>query len=258
MYYHVWIEYRESRNKSNKNEYLFDLTEKEKILKDILKPYKSNKQLIINGRFLDKEDVLRIQVVKTSKSTKELLNIAYSRLAPGVICVYHKEHVAFDKSNSTDITTELLDTIEENESMISGESIANHLHSKIKEVALQKYLDGYYADAVEAGIKEINSRLKKMYKKFKTEELDGADLFAKVFLDDADKTLLKVSDLSTQSGKDEQKGYRFLFMGMWFALRNPKAHENVFLSQDEAYDRLIFISLLMKKIDKAFQYTFEE
>lgn len=258
MFYHVWIEYRESGKKVNRNEYLFDLTEKEKILKDILKPYKSNKQLIINGRFLAKEEVLRIQVVETSKNTKELLNIAYSRVMPGVICVYRKEDVAFSKSNSTDITTELLDIIEDNEPILSGENIANHLHTRIKEVALKKYLDGYYADAVEAGIKEINSRLKKMYKKFKGDELDGADLFAKVFSDDADKALLKVSDLSTQSGRDEQKGYRFIFMGMWFAMRNPKAHENLFLSQDEAYDRLIFISLLMKKIDKAFKYTFEE
>lgn len=83
-------------------------------------------------------------------------------------------------------------------------------------------------------------------------------MFPEVFNDKEENTLLKVDDLNTQSGKDEQAGYRFLLMGMWSALRNPKAHANLTLTQNEAYDRLIFASMLMKKIDKAIEFSLLE
>jgi len=258
MYYHVRVEYFEKNKKISKYEYMFDLNTTDKIVKDILKPFKLDKQIIINGRFLTRTDVSKIQVVKTENDTENLIDDAYASLSPGIVCIYNKQDVAFSSDNCLDITTELLDSISEKKNNLQTNNISSHLNEQIANVSLQKYLDGYYADAVESAIKEINSRLKKMYKKFKHEELDGSDLFAKVFLDDETKTLLKVSDLSSQSGKDEQKGYRLMFMGMWSAMRNPKAHENLTMTEDEAYDRLIFLSMLMKKIDKAFRYTFEE
>jgi len=254
MYYHVWIEFSEKNKTKNQNEYLYDLNNSDKIKKDIILPYKTNDPIIINGRFLQKNEVLRIKIVESKLQSK----IIYDNFCREYSCICDKASAIFNDFQTTDITTDILDSINIKLNTKIQEEIEFHLHKKISDVSLQKYNDGYYADAVESAIKEINSRLKKMYRKFKNEELDGSDLFAKVFLDDENKTLLKVSDLSTQSGKDEQKGYRFMFMGMWFAMRNPKAHENLYMTQDEAYDRLIFISMLMKKIDKAFQLTFEE
>lgn len=148
-----------------------------------------------------------------------------------------------------------------NEIIINGikkdtkDDIIDHLHELIIKSSLKKYEDGHYSDAVESAIKEINDRLKKLYRKYKNEEKDGADLFALVFNSDETKALLKINDMSTISGRDEQEGYRFLFMGTWKGIRNPKAHVNTYLSKEQAYKRLIFTSILMEKIDESIRYT---
>ena len=148
-----------------------------------------------------------------------------------------------------------------NEIIINGikketkDDTIEHLHELIIKSSLKKYEDGHYADAVESAIKEINERLKKLFKKYRKEEKDGSDLFAMVFNNDETKALLRVGDMTTLSGKDEQEGYRFLFMGIWKGIRNPKAHVNTYLSKEQAYKRLIFSSMLMEKIDEAIKYS---
>ncbi|MDE6058837.1 MAG: TIGR02391 family protein [Clostridia bacterium] len=125
------------------------------------------------------------------------------------------------------------------------------LHPIIYKTSYKKLNDGYYAESVEAAIKEINVRIKNLYKKYKSKELDGADLFANAFNSDKDKTLLMAgTDLESQSGKDEQEGYRLLFMGLWKGIRNPKAHANTSLTKEQAIERLIFTSMLMNKLDE--------
>ena len=132
-----------------------------------------------------------------------------------------------------------------------GLGLTPTLHHLIYKVSYKKFLDGYYSDAVESAIKEINYRLKNLYKKHKNKELDGADLFAMVFNADKNKTLLIAGDdLVSQSGKDEQEGYRLLFMGLWKGIRNPKAHANTLLNKEECVDRLLFTSMLMNKVDE--------
>lgn len=50
-----------------------------------------------------------------------------------------------------------------------------------------------------------------------------------------DQPTLVLADLTTQTGKDIQSGYRFLFMGSQQAIRNPAAHEQFGeLDADEA------------------------
>lgn len=128
-----------------------------------------------------------------------------------------------------------------------------NINPHILKVVYKKFLDGYYSEAVEAAIKEINTRLKKLYKKYKGDELDGSKLFPMIFNDDASKTLFYAGNLSEQSGRDEQEGFRFLLLGCWKALRNPKAHENLDLDKNKAYESIVFASLLMNKIEECLQ-----
>lgn len=125
------------------------------------------------------------------------------------------------------------------------------LHPVIYKCSYKKFADGYFSDSVESAIKEVNTRLKNLYLKNKGKELDGTSLFAAVYNDDKDKTLLiSNKKLETTSEKDEQSGYRFMLMGMWTALRNPNAHTNNIITKEQAIERLIFVSMLMKKIDE--------
>lgn len=128
-----------------------------------------------------------------------------------------------------------------------------YLHPIIKQVSFNKFNNHQYADSVESAFKEINSRLKKICRKLGYEEKDGAALMNFVFSEN--NPILKFEDISTSSGRDVQKGYMQIFSGAMTGIRNPKAHENMFISRDAAIKRLIFASLLMDKIDEALDYS---
>ncbi len=60
------------------------------------------------------------------------------------------------------------------------------------------------------------------------------------------------SDLSTKTGRDIQDGYRFLFMGVQQAIRNPAAHEPFAdIDDNEALELLSLASHLMRQLDRA-------
>lgn len=63
---------------------------------------------------------------------------------------------------------------------------------------------------------------------------------------------MALADLTTQTGKDIQAGYRFLFMGSQQAIRNPSAHEPFGeIDDDEAFELLGLASHLMRRLDQA-------
>ena len=98
--------------------------------------------------------------------------------------------------------------------------------------------------------------MKKIYKAHHSDAVeipDGQTLMNKVF---ADKDpVLKVCDLSDETGKNMQAGTCFMLAGAMAALRNPKAHANISLERNDAMRRIMVASLLMYKIDDAIKYS---
>lgn len=133
------------------------------------------------------------------------------------------------------------------------DAVENYFHPLIKEISQKKLNDGHYADAVESAFKEINSRVKKLYIDIRGEEKDGADLMRKTF--SPNDPALKFEDISSRSGKDVQQGYMDIFAGAMTGIRNPKAHENMVISKEDAVKRIVFASLLMDKIDEAVAFS---
>ena len=123
------------------------------------------------------------------------------------------------------------------------------VHPAVRSVAESRYVAGHLADAVEAALKEVNSRVKKEYKKRSGTELDGKSLMTKAF--SAGKHQLVLGDPNTASGRDEQEGYMFLFAGAMEGLRNPKAHANLNIDERRAMHHLLVASLLISKLDDA-------
>lgn len=122
------------------------------------------------------------------------------------------------------------------------------LHPQITEVSKSSFESGCYADSVESACKAINERLKRICKRVKGINLDGDSLFTTSF--SANDPIIKLDkDISTPSGKNIQKGYMFIFQGLWSAIRDPKAHENLKIIKREAIEKLYLTSLLMYKID---------
>jgi uncharacterized protein (TIGR02391 family) len=117
------------------------------------------------------------------------------------------------------------------------------LHPKVVKVSESLFKTGNYAQAIFEAFKAVNNFVKEK----SGLSLDGKSLMSKVFNEDA--PIIKLNELLTQSDKDEQEGFKFLFMGAMVGIRNPKAHD--FIEMKDPYktlEYLAFASLLLKKI----------
>lgn len=128
------------------------------------------------------------------------------------------------------------------------------IHPRIAAVSKKLFDDGHYANVAEDAFIEINDRVKKIFKIVNppaTKVSDGDTAMTTVF--SLNHPLLKICDISTDSGQNEQKGFMFMLQGAMSALRNPRAHANITITGEEAMRRLMFASMLMYKIDNAVQ-----
>ena len=121
------------------------------------------------------------------------------------------------------------------------------IHPQIAEVSRKRMSDGYYADAVEASCKAVNSLVRKLVLDKTGEELDGAGLMRKAF--SPGNPIIRIADVDHKSGHDTQQGYMDIFAGVMTGIRNPKAHDNESITKEDALRKLVMISLLMFKID---------
>lgn len=121
------------------------------------------------------------------------------------------------------------------------------IHPQIAEVSKNRMDDGYYADAVEAACKTVNTRVREIVLNKTGVELDGAGLMRKAF--SPGNPIIRIADVEHKSGHDTQQGYMDIFAGVMTGIRNPKAHDNESITKDDALRKLIMISLLMFKID---------
>jgi uncharacterized protein (TIGR02391 family) len=120
------------------------------------------------------------------------------------------------------------------------------LHADVREVA-DRYLEsGHPEVAIFEAFKAVNNRVKAMTGL----DLDGSKLMGEAFTDSDPPIAL--ADLSTETGRNIQAGFRFLFMGAVRGIRNPDAHE-LFkaLDAEEALETLAFASMLMRRLDDA-------
>lgn len=137
-----------------------------------------------------------------------------------------------------------------------GDEMWLYIHPLIHKSSKQLFEDGHYANAAEDAFIEINDRVKKLYKKLNpraTRTPDGDTAMTTVF--SPSNPMLRVSDVSTDTGMNEQKGLMLMLQGAISALRNPKAHSNITISKDDAVRRIMFASMLMYRIDDAVQFS---
>jgi len=124
-----------------------------------------------------------------------------------------------------------------------------NIHPIILKIAQPRFESLHFADAVEASFKEINDLIKKKYKALTKKEIDGNDLMRKAFTSSPNNEftpLFNLADNSTNSGKNIQQGYMDIFAGAMQGIRNPKAHENMNINPDEAWEMIVLASHLMR------------
>ena len=120
------------------------------------------------------------------------------------------------------------------------------LHPMITEHALPQYDNGYLRDAVLNSIIAVFDLIRQ---KTGLKE-DGDRLIGKAF--SLEHPYLILSDIDTESGQNDQKGFMQILNGSFQGIRNPKAHSLTHdLTAIKAAQYLVFASLLARRIDEA-------
>lgn len=120
------------------------------------------------------------------------------------------------------------------------------LHPALREKTLPFYLDGNYREAVLNSVIAVFDLIRQRTGLTQ----DGAALATEAL--SIDRPRLILSELGTDSGRNDQKGFMQILQGMYLGIRNPKAHSlDDDLDEHKAAQYMIFISLVMRRIDEA-------
>lgn len=134
------------------------------------------------------------------------------------------------------------------EAPVSPVAFWNDIHPLIANVAKSRYETKHFADAVEAALKEINKVIKDHVKQLTNQELDGATLMNTAF--SPKNPIIRLEDLSSETGQSIQQGYMHIFAGAMIGIRNPKAHGNLTIDALRARHLIYLASLLAWKFDE--------
>jgi uncharacterized protein (TIGR02391 family) len=120
------------------------------------------------------------------------------------------------------------------------------LHPAIAKASYQLYRDGHLREAVFNSVVAVFDHIRQLTKI----QDDGDALVGKAF--SLNDPYLIMSELTSESGKNDQKGFMQIFKGAFQGIRNPKAHSLEHdLNQTKAAQYLVFASLLARRLDEA-------
>lgn len=110
MYYQVQIETteKEGKDKHNKEYFELDKTSKDEIIESIIIPFLKGEQFQFDGYFITKNDVKRLVIKTTEKTTKELSKYENDNMPSGIIMFISDEMIVSYDQYTKDITKEIL------------------------------------------------------------------------------------------------------------------------------------------------------
>jgi uncharacterized protein (TIGR02391 family) len=121
----------------------------------------------------------------------------------------------------------------------------HRLHPSIQTASGDLLRDGHAGAAVLEAFKAIEVRTKTLSG---LHDKSGRDLMAHAFRESS--PTLQFNTGASVSDRDEQEGFKLIFMGAMQGIRNPKAHDPfVPLDSDRAFEYLAVASLLMRRLD---------
>lgn len=146
------------------------------------------------------------------------------------------------------------DTVDDYFSIDKGEAISTEvydiLHPRIISSSYPQFRQEHYRDAVFNAFVAVFDLLRERTNL----DLDGSKLAEKAL--SLDNPILILSNLTTESGKNDQKGFIQILQGVYTGIRNPKAHSLASdLDRKKALQYLIFASLLARRIEEAKMMT---
>lgn len=124
-------------------------------------------------------------------------------------------------------------------------SLETKLDKRLWSAIAKSYEERNFSSAVLEGIQFLGDLIRE-----KTNlESDGVNLVGEAFGGKSPK--LRVNRLETETEQNVQGGVEHLFRGIYRALRNPRSHEKITDSQEDADAILLFLDYLLRIIDKS-------
>ncbi|MCW9025210.1 MAG: nucleotide-binding protein [Gammaproteobacteria bacterium] len=115
MFYQVLIETSEKVGKSGEYKQLFELdkTDLIEIENDIVIPYLQGSKFQFDGYFIKADEVKRIVIKETKKTTSELSKYENDNMSPGIIMFISREDIVSYDKHTTDITKKVMASSQE-------------------------------------------------------------------------------------------------------------------------------------------------
>ena len=120
------------------------------------------------------------------------------------------------------------------------------LHPRVAHLARELFYAKNYTEAVAKCIRELNVELKEYHGRQSGEELDGYALIGKLL--SVEKPVLKIADLGTDSGRNQQRGVMQIMQGLFLGVRNPIFHDQT-IGSDYCIHSLFLISFIHHQLD---------
>ena len=134
----------------------------------------------------------------------------------------------------------------EDESIEVQVGFENLLHPVVFEHAYQQYRNGHLRDAVLNAVVAVFDLIRERTGL----KIDGQGLVPEAF--SLEKHHLVFSEMDTESGRNDQKGFLQILSGAYIGIRNPKAHSlHHDLDETKAAQYLVFASLLARRVSEA-------
>lgn len=120
------------------------------------------------------------------------------------------------------------------------------LHPIIVEHSYQLYRNGHFRESVLNSVTAIFDFIRA-----RTGSLEDGDRLIGQVMSIQDPKLV-LTEIGTESGQNDQKGFMQIFKGAYQGIRNPKAHSLTHdLTPEKAAQYLVFASLLARRIEES-------
>jgi uncharacterized protein (TIGR02391 family) len=218
----------------------------------------------IHKKALDAQAAWRTDDKSSAETIKGYLKDDYRRLqtlwneyVEGNVPSSLGRHIAWGMANDYEdilyqdlpALEETLDSYLDDATEEKGEDGFEHLlHPAVVESSLELFKSGHYRDAVLNSIVAIFDLMRSRT----GIDADGSALVNRAF--SLTDPYLVLSEIDTDSGQNDQKGFIQLFSGSYQGIRNPKAHSlNHDLTDTKVAQYLVHASLLARRVTEAQQ-----
>ncbi len=120
------------------------------------------------------------------------------------------------------------------------------IHPCLPKVVRRLFDNAHYAQATFEAFKYLDNEVKRH---------SGLDRTGKALMMEALREvspLVKLTGLGTETERNEQEGFKFIFAGAVMAIRNPRGHEHSIEDDvDTCLDHLGLASLLLRRLEQA-------